>query len=521
MRRGPGLLFLASGLGALLLLAGLYLRQAPLRAGLDLDAQHHIAAVRELAKGEFPPRHNLVAGHLPQGHYGPYLVCLGWLARKSGAPPLTVLYAAGILNLALFVLLVRRAAERLSGEGAGRWAVLATLLLWGPWPRPVPTWPARGWPGSTSLAEAQNFFYPQQAGLVLLLLALLLLLPRDAAPRPRASMSRWLAALLVSAALVASHPLSGLALVPLLAALVLAESLRRESSGARLGLLLGLPAAALLLASLWPCYPVLGLLQAAAAPGVALDPGPEPLAGAPAAAAPPGAGAALHWPSLPLGEVLGPSLVGLVGFVWLLRRGRPFLALWFAANLALAALPWLPLRHRFVFFAALPLQLAACGVLERGWRSGRPGRIAALLLLGAGAVSVGQRLHWLLEREVPELGFVSRFTPQDAVVLSDQTTSNGVAGLAGRKVVAPQNPDLFLVASGGWQRVLDARRFFSRQASQEERAAILRRWGVTHVLLDRLRPASPETLPYPLLHEQGGYRLYSSGSSTRPGPASE
>src|SRR6185503_2859496 len=154
---------------ALLVVGWLYARDAPVRAGLQLDAQHHLASVRELARGEFPPRHNLIAGSLPQGHYGPYLVALGWVARVTGLGPRPVLYAAGLLNLAAFAVLFRAAARMLVSPAAGRWAVPALLLLWGPWPSLVLTWPALGWPGTTSLADVQNFFYPQQAGLVLLL----------------------------------------------------------------------------------------------------------------------------------------------------------------------------------------------------------------------------------------------------------------------------------------------------------------------------------------------------------------
>jgi hypothetical protein len=497
-------LFLGSAFAAVLSVAWLDLKQAPLRAGLELDAQHHVAAVRELAKGEFPPRHNLVAGYEPQGHYGPYLVALGLVTRLTRASPLAVLYVAGVVNLALFVFLASLVAERLVGEGAGRWATLATLLLWGPWPRPGLTWPSRGWPGSTSIADVQNFFYPQQAGLVLLLLALLLLLPRE---RGAASLRRWAAALGVSALLIATHPLTGLALVPMLGALALSDVMRSEATPPRAGALVLLPAAALLLASLWPYYPVLGLLDAATLPGLRIDQVPE----APPGAIPaPSAGIATTspWPVLPLLEILGPALVGFLGFVWLVRSRRPFLFLWCAGNLLLASLPQLPLRHRFVFFAALPLQLAACGVLEGAWRRGRVPRALAFTLLLAGALSAAQRIHWLLGREVPDLSFVARLTPEDAVVLSDQATSNGVAGLAGRKVVAPQNPDLFLVAAGGWQRVLDVRRFLARDASPEERQTILRRWNVTHVLVDRLRSGAPD-LPYPVLADQGGYRLYS------------
>jgi hypothetical protein len=503
VRRGPGPLFLGTALAALAAVAWLDLKQAPLRAGIELDAQHHIAAVRELAKGEFPPRHNLVAGYEPQGHYGPYLVLLGAVARVSGAAPLRILYLAGLANLAAFVFVARAAAERLIGPGVGRWAALATLLLWGPWPGQSLTWPSRGWPGSTSIADVQNFFYPQQAGLVLLLLVLLLVLPDTAGRLPPA---RWIAALAVSALLIASHPLSGLALVPMLGALALGDRARRESSPARTALLVLLPAAAVLIASLWPYYPVLGLLDAATLPGLRIDPLPEASVFTPHAPPPSSPSA---WPSLPLVGILGPSLAGTLGFVWLLRSRRPFLPLWFAANLVLASLPALPLRHRFVFFAALPLQLAACAVLERAWQQGWVPRVLALGLLLAGSLSAAERVEWLLRREVPDLSFVTRLTPEDAVILSDQTTSNGVAGLAGRKVVAPQNPDVFLVAAGGWQRILDVRRFLSKEASPDERAAILQRWKVTHVLVDRFRSGAPD-LPYPVLADQGGYRLYAA-----------
>jgi hypothetical protein len=500
--RGPGPLFLATALSALASVAWLDWKQAPLRAGLELDAQHHIAAVRELAKGEFPPRHNLVAGYLPQGHYGPYLVLLGVISRLTGAAPLGVLYLAGLANLAGFLVLARAVAERLVGEGSGRWAALATLLLWGPWPSLSLSWPARGWPGSTSIADVQNFFYPQQAGLVLLLLVLLLLLP-DATGRLAPAL--WFAALLASALLIASHPLTGLALVPMLAALAIPDRLGGSHGPGRTTLLVLLPLAALLVASLWPYYPVLGLLDVATLPGLRIDPLPAALGAAGAAPPSPPSGV-----SLPLVGILGPSLVGLLGLAWLLRSRRPFLPAWFAANLALASIPLLPLRHRFVFFAALPLQLAACGVLERAWQRGRVWRVLALGLLLTGTVSVEERLRWLLSREVPDLSFVARLTPESAVILSDQTTSNGIAGLAGRKVVAPQNPDLFLVAAGGWQRVLDVRRFLAKDATASERDALLERWAVTHVVVDRLAPGAPD-LPYPVLQDQGGYRLYSRG----------
>jgi hypothetical protein len=497
----PDRLFFASSTAAALLVAGLFAAQTPLRAGLAMDAMHHLAAVRELAKGEFPPRHNLVAQDgLPQGHYGPYLVLLGLVARWSGAPPLAVLEAAGVLSLLAFVFAFRMLASRLLGAGAARWAALAPLLLWGPWPGLEVRWPSWAWPGSTSLADAHNFFYPQQAGTVLALLVLVLIAP----PLKEEWSWRALGIVLLVAVLIATHPLSGLALLPALAAVAAAALLAREATPARIAFVALLPVAGLAVAALWPYYPVLGLLKAATLPGLR-----EPAVAQAAVAT-----VSATQPHLALAvlDLLGPALAGVVAALSLARRGRPLLLLWLGADLAIAGCSFVPLHERFVFAAALPAQLAACWLLDAAWSKGGLRRLLALALLACGALSAGERIRWLLAQEVPDLAFVEHLTPPDAVVLSDPTTSNGVAGLAGRKVVAPLHPDLFLVAAGGWQRVVDAERFFAEDAGPEEQENILRRWHVTHVLVDRL--ASPGVrLSSPLLHGSAGYALYDVGRS--------
>jgi hypothetical protein len=503
--KSPGnLFFLLSAGAAALLLAGLYREDAPLRAGFALDAYHHLAGVRELAKGEFPPAHNLVAGRLPQGHYGPYLVLLGAVARWTGATPLAVLYAAGVVNLLLFVFAFRAVARRVVGEEAAPWSVLAPLLLWGPWPG-FP-WASWAWPGTTSLADSHNFFYPHQAGLVLLLAVLALIVPRGGEARAGTGLSRarrLVLILVLSALLVASHPLTGLAFASALLALATAESVTRAARPARLALLLGLPLAALAVAALWPYYPVLGLLRAFTQPELR-----APLAGLAGGPEAPLAATGPVLPALPVGATLGPALLGSVWLVALARTRRPFLLLWFLFDLGLAFLPPLPLHQRFLFFAALPLQLAAAGLLGRLWTGDRLGRAVAVALVAVGALSAGQRIGWLLQQEVPDLSFLEAATSPDAVVLSDTRTSNGVAGLTGRKVVAPENPDLFLVMSGGWQRVADVRRFLKPETSPRERDEILRRWRPTHVLVDRLAFPQAPVLSYPEVAHEGGYVLY-------------
>jgi hypothetical protein len=209
---------------------------------------------------------------------------------------------------------------------------------------------------------------------------------------------------------------------------------------------------------------------------------------------------------------LGPAVVGLVWCVVLAARRQPLLLVWAGLDLMLAAAP-VPFHQRFLVFALLPLQIAATGLLQAAWSRGWPGRLGAILLLAAGAVSAGERIAWTLDREPPRLEFVASQTPVEAIVLSDPATSSAVAGLTGRKVVAPDGPDVFLVMAGGWQRMNDARRFLAFGTPEDERRAILDRWHVTHVLVDTLRMPGAEPLPYPKVYEGGGYVLYDARPS--------
>ncbi len=506
MSRRPLLSFAAGAAAALAALAWLYARDAPLRVGFGVDAYHHMAAVRELARGEVPPRHDLVVEPgLPQGHYGPYLVVCGFVARLTGASPLAVLYVAGCCGLLAYLALFRAVARRCGASDVGALAALIPVLLWGPWPARVVVWTAWHWPGTTSLADPQNFFYPHHAGLVLLLGVLLLVLPPDAdAPLAAPTWPLASAAIVLMAALVATHALTAIGLAIALLALGACDA-ARGAPVRRLLVLGALPVAGLALAALWPYYPVLKLLAVSTLPGFR-----EPIAAAAGTGGAPAIVATETAPAVGMSLVplLGPSIVGLAGCVLLAWRRRPWLLAWFAAEEIASLCPLVPLRHRFVFFAAIPVQIAAAVLLSRAWARGPAWRAAVVLLLAAGTASVGLRTSWVLRQEKADLAFVTEATPDSAVVLTDQDTANGVAGLAGRKVVAPQHPDLFLVAAGGWQRVLDVRRFMGQGATTAERDAIARRWGATHVLIDRLADPQAPALPYPVLREERGYVLY-------------
>ncbi len=501
--RGPRAFFLGTALLGALAAAALYREQLPLRVGFDLDAFHHMASVRELARAEFPPRHNLVPGYSPQGHYGPYMVLLGLLARVSGVSCLNVLYAAGVVNLLLYVVAFRWLLLRLVGEGAGRWAAVVPLLLWGPLPIGEMNWASLGWPGTTSLAEAYNFFYPNQAGLVLVVVILALL----ASDKANAGTSQIDArtgslAVLASALLIATHPLSGILLATALVALGASRLITQRLGLRDAAWLIALPAAGLLLASLWPYYPVLNLLPAFSLPwfrasGVAVSGAFARIGDVPPVVV----------PALSLFDIFGPASFGFIGLLLLARRRRPFGFVWFLATLAVVICPYIPLRHRFSLFAVIPLHIGAAALFESGWGRGRAARAVVVAILACGALSVALRLDWALDREVVSLDFVTQATPPDAVILASPTLSNGVGGLTGRKLVCPQNPDVFLILAGGAQRMFDVGRFLRSRTTPEERALIVKRWHATHALIDRI-DGGYQVLLYPEIARSGGFILY-------------
>ncbi len=507
--RGPNALFLGTALFGALVVATLYRDQLPVRVGFDLDAFHHMASVRELARGEFPPRHNMVPGYTHQGHYGPYLVLLGVLTRLTGASSAAVLCAAGVVNLLLYVFAFRCLLRRLVGEGAGRWAALVPLLLWGPWPIGEMNWASLGWPGTTSLAEAYNFFYPNQAGLILVVAILALLASEPGPGAPKAIDARTGAlALVATALLIATHPLSGVLLASALVALGISRLVMRRLGLSDAAWLAAIPAGALLLAALWPYYPVLKLLPVFSLPwfrtsGVAASRVAALFGGVPAIVA----------PALSLIDIFGLASFGLVGLLLLARRRRPFALLWFLTTLAVIVCPYVPLRHRFSLFAVIPLHVGAAALFEAAWQRGRAARTGVLAILACGALSALLRLDWALGREAVSLDFVTQATPAEAVILANPTLSNGVGGLTGRKVVCPQNPDLFLILAGGARRIQDVSRFLEEGRTTGERAAILKRWHATHVLIDRIEGG--RSLAYPEVARSDGFILYDVREAAR------
>jgi len=205
----------------------------------------------------------------------------------------------------------------------------------------------------------------------------------------------------------------------------------------------------------------------------------------------------VYWPVL-----LAPGLAGFAGLVRLARRERPLPLLWAfgclsVGLLGVAGLP-VPLWHRFVLFAQIPLALGIAIVLASpGWRRGRA--IALATLVGAGAFALcslfalPQNVTYF-KNPLQAGWYLDRFLPQASrtVVASDP---------ASEYLVLPTGDRVLTMTTwhiGGKSELVPARRGYLlmhrlyvgdhwRQATQQ-----MWRLGVRYVVVNRgFRMQSP------------------------------
>ncbi|HEV8547514.1 MAG TPA: hypothetical protein VGQ57_00780, partial [Polyangiaceae bacterium] len=332
--------------------------------------------------------------------------------------------------------------------------------------------------------------YPSLSALALTLLTLTFGVRLLRAERPTPVLALPVA--LGFALVVATHQLTATMAVP--AALLLAFTERDVPRPQRLWLA-GSVVGGVVLAGLWPYYPVFGTVLSGTANRVA-----------PSA----------HYVSSRLHEfyqldkfraTLGFSALALMLMPYFFVRRRVMFAivgacLMLALFVARIILP-VPLGHRYVLLAVFNLQVVlVAGLLElvprgpvqaKAWALPGARALAALgvvALLGAQAwlgvqsarTRLGPRAHARrADSQTVRLGrAIGRAAGNDAIVLGTALGSWVVPAFGPRVVVLlHENP---LVADYR-RRELDARVFFSDGTSNELRDAILSRYHVTHVLL--------------------------------------
>ena len=455
LRRRDHLRFLAVAVGALGLCA-LY----AWRGYFSSDFWEHAAVVRELSVRPLAPRHPLLAVDAPHAYASPYHLAVGLAARVTGAAPTTMLAIAGLVNMVLLVLAIRRFLLRLPhGDAAAPYALLFIIFLWG-----KDVWM---WSGFFHIGMlGYNAPYPSTFAAAAMFLCLSVLM--DALDSGRTGL--FAAISLLVAVCMLTHPPTALVLFAGLAALFLARVARRFWITA--GLLFGAVSAGVALALTWPYFPVLKLFA---------DQPPE-----------------FHsWSGVFYQAVVGqiwPAILALPVLLWRLRDDRRDPLVLLVALLAVIyAIGGITGRYGLgrtiayiVVFIQIALAIAAVGwesrvAKGRSWLVPSGSVVAALALFAQNKPPLPRIIR--VDRQVwPEAKAILGPVRPGDVVLADSRTSYLVPALSGGRVVAWRHPVYWIPDQAERRKAQD--QFFGN-ATDQERHAVIARYHVQWILLDR------------------------------------
>jgi alpha-1,6-mannosyltransferase len=435
------------------------------------DFWSHSAAVREIAERPFSPRHPEIAAELPGVFYTPYTVAVAWFARIGHLSPITALAVAGMCNLVLLLIGLRVYARALfrRPDLVSFYAIVLVLFLWGPSP-----WL---WSGFFHFHAVPFVLpYPSTFATGLMLLSLALHVQWLKATR---SASLWMLCA-TSALLLLTHPVTALVYAIGLVAQTVGSGCERSWS-VKCSALAAIAIVSAIGAAAWPYYP---LFAAMAERGEYHE-----------------ANAAMYV------DVLGqvwPSLVAIPFLVVRLRANRRDPLTWMFIGLASLYVYGGFTGHfaygRLISHAVMILQLILAAWLARfEWSdierlvlpTARTCAIAAIVSVFALGVARGApQIRDTVLRHPDWAGmysFLGTYVAQDEVVLSDLESAYPVPTFAGKVVAHIGNMALVPDAA---VRARDVDHFFNSEATDAERADILRRYNVKWLLLNQEHAAS-------------------------------
>ena len=444
------------------------------RGYFSSDFWEHAAVVRELSVRPFSPKHPLLSVDATHAYFSPYLLAVALAARATGISAISALATAGLVNIVLLVLALRRFLVRLlpQGEAAAPYALLFILFLWGK--------DAWMWSGFLHIGMlGYDASYPSTFAAAAMFLSLSLLL--DALDRGHSLAFIGIALLLALCLL--THPPTAVVLLAGLAALFLARVNNRFLING--GLLAGAVVAGVAGALAWPYFPVRQLLVAQPAEFHLWN--------------------VVFYQGVP--AQVWPAMLALPVLVWRLRENRRDPLVLFVAGLSVIyALGGITGKYglgRVVAYIVVFLQVALAAAVAT-WESRLPARRAWLapactLIVILGLLTYTRPPHPRMLRYERPLWYDVRSVltpvrPSD-VVLADSRTSYMVPVLTGGRVVAWRHPVYWVPDHAERRQAQD--RFFA-EATDAERRAVIARYRVRWILLNRrevhLSPGAEERL---------------------------
>jgi hypothetical protein len=437
------------------------------------DFWEHAAVIRELMAHPTEPTHPLIATNAPNAFITPYSVALASVARWFSLSPLGVLSIAGMVNLVLLFFAFEQFVVSVFGSGrTAFYGLLFHLFLWGWQP-----WAYSGFLHFGSL----GYVLPYPSTLAIAFVFLGLALTSTYLERPRLVLLLGLFGF--SGFVLLVHALSALVLVAGQGSLIVAQLGDRPRRTVALGLHLAATfCVAFGAAAFWPYFPFLELMAENAA---FHDSNPEMYQAV-------------------LARVF-PTLVGLLALWWRFRANRfDAMTIMFISLSAIYGFGWV--SGLWTYGRVLAFMVLILHLVMADWLAKRGDKLAASTAsvrrwLAAGAVVMAifaavnfrDALRFVLPvtpKNYTRYLFLEEHVGQYDIVMADARTSWYVPPFGG-KVVAGRS---MAFISDRDKRLADVWRFFSIEATAAERRAMLERYDVDYLLLNKSNRAVTEAI---------------------------
>lgn len=447
------------------------------------DFWEHSAVVRELATHPLHPRHPILVVDAPHPLANPYALLVALFCRLTGASAVAGLATASIVNLVMLLvalrLFVRRSAPE-QADAVGFYLLLFMLLLWG-----IDPWDFSGFYHVNVIVHSLPYPSAFAFWVALLLLALNRKRMADGSPR------LLLLIVPMSAVVLLAHPPTFLFVAAGLVAMTVdAPGRLREAL-----LALGAIAAAVAVALTWPYFPLWTLLTGVSEPNTRN----------------------LVMYSQPLMRTF-PALLGLPPlFVSARRTGRWDVVAWMGILCVIYAFGFVTGNYiygRVVFFIVFLLQLelarfvvrlessAETGGARASWKAWTAAAVTICMVLSARSlVKTARDLRG--SATFADYTFLRHEVGQYDVMMTDRRIDVIAASFGGKLVAAP-NPLAFVSRRDQETRRSDVKTFFSAATTELERRELLRKYGVSFVLVPRLDGADPAMVSERALRSLGG-----------------
>lgn len=472
--------------------------------GDEWDVYQHLASIREISKGVIPPHNPITASNVPDIHYGPYLVLLGYIYALTQINPIILFYIAGLINLCLFIFFAFKFIKEMLGEKIAILSVVSMLFIWGPW---------GDFAGVYKIFAAYDFFYPQGVAYTLLFASLYCLL--------RAKMDKryMIFSIILSVTLFTTHLLTGVFYLFLIFLFLLADYYKTKTFDKSYHLfLIGLPVITFLLSLLWPFYSVLDAFLVQSPPTSLTAGGILNLNTSLSIIVPERYRGNLFYSLAyvflnkyrPYGVVYYPIVAGLaclgtIGLYRLIKEKRIFLPLWFIFCFLMVVI-LAPFYERLFLFSLIPLHIGLGILLDNFFRTEKKKFLSYFVvsLLVLSSLSTGFVEYALSHKTDLNYNFIINNTERDSIILSDVKTSWKIPALTGRKVIYGLHGSGFY--NNDTERLNAINIFYDLNTSNKERYEILKKYNVSYVIVNN--KTKPLKLFCPIKYQDDRFILY-------------